>query len=405
MKKLIFVFSFCFMGCIVYSQVFFQTSYYRADTLHGAVERNNIDEVKRLIKEGENVNKIVSLRFYKTSAAPLHIAATKGCSDIAALLIEKKANINILDNDKRTPLHIASFWGQTDVVQVLIDNKAILDLKDSKGYTPLHLAVIDGVNGHITTEMLITAGADIELKNNEGQTPLHVAILNGSFEAVEVLVMNSADVNAVDVKKRTPLHYASCNTDDYPYTLEKKYYKKDLISDVMNRLNETQWRLTNDSVNFSADSDKMTELLLKNNADSNIKDIEGASPLHYAAFFCNSYALKVLLDDQVNKKIDINAVDDNGYTPLHYAALSAHKYFVQSLIDKGASVGSVNIKNGKTPLHMSALNGRYETSKYLIENGADVKAKDKNKLTPLDYAKKNGRNHELIEMLMGEILK
>jgi len=400
MRKIIFVFIFCFFVCIAYSQVFFETSYYSADTLHGAVERNNIDEVERLIKEGENVNKIVSLRFFKTAETPLHIAATKGCSDIAALLIEKKANINILNNEKRTPLHTASFWGQTDVVQVLIDNKASLNLKDSKGDTPLHLAVINGANGHITTEMLITAGADTEIKNDEGQTPLHVAILSGSLESVEVLVMNGADINAVDKKNRTPLHYASRNSDDFNYALDKKYYRKDLISDVMSRFNETRWRSTNDAVWSGSDSDKIVKLLLQNNADSNIRDIEGASPIHYAAFFCNAYALKVLLDDQINKKIDINAIDDSGYTPIHWAALSANKFFVQSLIEKGASVESINIKNGKTPLHMSASNGRYETSEYLIENGADVNAHDKNKLTPLDYAKKHGKNNELIELIM-----
>jgi len=299
MKKLLFVFTFCFMACLAYSQVFFETSYYSADTLHGAVERNNIDEVERLIKEGENVNKIVSLSFFKTAEAPLHIAATKGCSDIADLLIKNKANINILDNKKKTPLHTASFWGQTDVVQVLIDNKASLNLKDSEGETPLHLAVINGLNGHITTVMLITAGADTELKNDEGQTPLHVAILNGSFEAVEVLVMNGADVNATDKKNRTPLHYASRNSDDFPYTLEKKYYSKDLISDVMNRFNETRWCSSNVSVSFGGHSNKMIELLLKNNADSNIKDIEGATPLHYTAFLRKQSAFKILINTQL----------------------------------------------------------------------------------------------------------
>jgi len=389
----------------VYSQKSFKIYVYQSGSLHGAVERGDIDEVKRLINEGENVNKIVYFRAFNLSQTPLHIAAEKGYYDIAELLIQKKANINILNNESRTPLHTASQWGHYDVVQLLLDNNAKKNIKDSKGYTPLHCAVIGGLSSAVTSETLILGGADTEIKNNDSMTPLHTAVYNGNLEAVKVLLANGADANAIDNKKRTPLHYASRNMDDIFYYLEKKFYNKDLISDVMNRISVTKWRSTNEAPSYGANSAFIVEELLKYNADFESKDIEGETPLHYAAFFCNYGAFKVLLDENIIQITNIDVTDNKGYTPLHWAALSMHSKFVKLLFERGGSVKFVNVFNGLTPLHMSASNGRYETSKYLIEQGADVNAKDKKGLLPLDCAKKNGRNTELIKMMEYEILK
>ena len=111
------------------------------------------------------------------------------------------------------------------------------------------------------------------------------------------------------------------------------------------------------------------------------------------------------MDETINKNLNVNPVDNNGFTPMHWAALNLNKTHVELLLNKGADAQIINLQNGKTPLHMSAFNGRFETSKFLIDNGADINAKDKNNFTPLMYAKKNGRNIELIKMLGAQSLK
>lgn len=370
---------------------------YRHGTLHGAVERNNYEEVVRLLNEGESINKLVRGGL-NNPRAPLHIAADKGYVEISKLLIERKANVNIVDVEKKTPLHLATFNGHQEIMELLINNKANLNSMDIKGSTPLHTAVINGWDGYISATLLIEAGADIKIRDSYNHAPLHTAVISCTFEAVEVLLKNGADVNSVITNKKTPLHLASSNLEYEPSS-----YDDYLISDIMKKVDTISWIKSNDPIDFYGHADKMIKLLLEYNADCTMADSEGALPIHYAAFFGNNYAFKVLLDHMSDNNIEIEMVDNNGFAPMHWAALNSDKSFVELLFKKGASTIIINKENGKTPLHMSAFNGRYETSKFLIDNGADINAKDNNGFTPLDYAKKYGNNQVLVQYLVSEL--
>lgn len=328
---------------------------YHSSAFENAITFNNYDEVERLIKEGENVNQ----RFQLSNNTPLHQAAFLGQAETVQVLVKYKANVNLLNSDKETPLH---------------------------------LGVVPGLTAGVIAETLIKAGAKIEAKNRDGQTPLHIAARNSSVDGVAVLVANGANTNAVDNKKRTALHLASLNADDIMYSSND-----DLISGVMKRFNKTKWRSINANVYYPADSGKIIEILLNNGANANTKDIEGETPLHYAAFFCNHSALIALLQNQT---VDVNVIDSRGYSPIHWAALDVHSNRVQLLFEKGAKIQTVNKINGMTPLHLSASNGRYETSKFFIDNGADINARDKMKHTPLYYAKQSKKNNVLVEFLI-----
>ena len=68
--------------------------------LHIAVAKNDIAEVKRLLK-----NKNAGLNFRNVIRnTSLHIAARKGYIEIAKLLISNGANINAVNMDGLTPL-------------------------------------------------------------------------------------------------------------------------------------------------------------------------------------------------------------------------------------------------------------------------------------------------------------
>jgi ankyrin repeat protein len=74
----------------------------------------------------------------------LHWAALYGYKDVVALLLASKAEVNALDNDRRTPLLLAADSGYKDVVALLLPGKAQVNAKDHYGQTPLHKAADKG---------------------------------------------------------------------------------------------------------------------------------------------------------------------------------------------------------------------------------------------------------------------
>ena len=57
-------------------------------------------------------------------------------------MIEKGANINAVDVDKRTPLHLASKYNSSpEIVKIFILNGANINAFSNIKKTPLHMAV------------------------------------------------------------------------------------------------------------------------------------------------------------------------------------------------------------------------------------------------------------------------
>lgn len=100
-----------------------------------AVEHNQLNIVKALIKAGANIN--AQDKF----GSPLHYAAWFRRPEIAHALLTAGADINRkqLYYD-RTPLHAAAQYGYADIVEILIMAGADIDAIDKDGNTPLQLA-------------------------------------------------------------------------------------------------------------------------------------------------------------------------------------------------------------------------------------------------------------------------
>lgn len=85
-----------------------------AGPLHDAAFIGDINEVKRLIAEGINVNQKDN-----DGRTPLHWAALNNHKVVAELLIAHGAKVNVKDKDQRTPLQRAASSGHKDMVQLL----------------------------------------------------------------------------------------------------------------------------------------------------------------------------------------------------------------------------------------------------------------------------------------------
>ncbi|KAJ7173958.1 ankyrin repeat-containing domain protein [Mycena crocata] len=76
---------------------------------------------------------------------------------MAHLLVVYKGYESV--QDERTALHWAASSGATDIVRFLVDKQAEVDVVDNSGWTPLHIAVSAG-HDEIVQE-LVGAGADV----------------------------------------------------------------------------------------------------------------------------------------------------------------------------------------------------------------------------------------------------
>ena len=127
---------------------------------------------------------------------------------------------------------------------------------------------------------------------------------------------------------------------------------------------------------------KIKALLAKNPEAIALKDKDGKTALHFAAFTGRKKIVELLLA----KGAEVNAKKVGGYTPLAGAVMYGHKEVAALLLEKGANIEAAN-NYKRTPLLLVARErGNFACAKLLIDKGADINAKDKFGATPIDLA-------------------
>ena len=113
--------------------------------------------------------------------SPITLAAQNGNVDVAKLLLARGADVNSRDATDATPLHWVALRGQKKVALLLLAHGAIVNAQDFNGETPLHLAASVAQKDIIS--LLIARGADLNLRNKEGQTPIQKAESSDTVDA------------------------------------------------------------------------------------------------------------------------------------------------------------------------------------------------------------------------------
>jgi ankyrin repeat protein len=114
--------------------------------------------------------------------------------------------------------------------------------------------------------------------------------------------------------------------------------------------------------------------LLKQGADVNAPQGDGATALHWAAYLNDAETVAWLLRAGAN----VTARNDLGITPLALAAQQGGAEVIEQLLKAGAKPNDpVNFVNsGETPLMHAARSGNVEAVKLLVKAGGDVNAKE-----------------------------
>ena len=140
---------------------------------------------------------------------------------------------------------------------------------------------------------------------------------------------------------------------------------------------------------MQADNSKVLEIakvLVQKGADISARDANDSTALNWAITTRKDDLALFLIEKGADAKTPITDKSDlEGVTPLHFAAGFGNTAILRSLLQKGALVNARS-KSGITPLHAAALGAHPDAVQLLIENGADITAKDANGQTPLGAA-------------------
>ena len=282
--------------------------------------------------------------------------------------------MSLTNSAGKTPLHASidhNNYGDASIVLALIAAGADVNVADFWGQTPLHDAAF---LGHaLVVSALLAAGADVNAKNNSGETPLIYADNGGDDAIVAALIAagghwGEACADASVVNPAGPFPPCACESPNVETgagvcevaaacAAPSVWNAKTNLCDCP-------------APNIGADGAEAPGDCRGENA---LLDAAGAGDLDSV-----SYLIAVHM-------ADVNVKDDDGATPLHHSAENGHVSVVATLLAAGATV-NVKDNDGATPLHHAAENGRAAVVSMLLAAGADVTATTNGGETPLNFA-------------------
>ncbi|RYG87753.1 MAG: c-type cytochrome [Alphaproteobacteria bacterium] len=148
----------------------------------------------------------MALLLFAGSAAAVDLGDLAKQGDLAAvtMALEEGTPVDQLEGGV-TALYVASEQGNVELAKLLIDRGADVNLTVKLQRTPLYAAVKAGQPAIV--ELLLGKGADPN-KLAKRQTPLHVAAESGCLQCVVALVDAGAKVNALLETGAPPIHFA-----------------------------------------------------------------------------------------------------------------------------------------------------------------------------------------------------
>ncbi|KAH0545822.1 hypothetical protein KQX54_003273 [Cotesia glomerata] len=363
---------------------------------HWAAYHNSV-EIAQYLVDNRNLG-INSLccscwsQFYRYT--PLHIAIQQENVEVTKFIIKNGINVNITGRDGQTALTIAIKKNNLELFNLLWDPKSKFISNSTRVVLPLHQAIV--ANNDFAIHFLIEFGVDINAICNypvskySHCTPLQLAVAINNLAVVKLLLEKRADINKSTEAMGTPLAVAVDNDNYKLYNFLIKSganVKMPLPMTLLHRsVNINNYRITQDLIRRGLDVNALNE--------HKKHETYKYSPLQIAVTRENLKITKLLIRSKA-KVNDERCIK----TALGIACEQANYELVKILFEGGANVNEIS--DEKSPLHLAICKGNYEIVEYLIKCQADVNINSKND-SPLHLAVK-ARDRKMIELLLKNI--
>lgn len=302
----------------------------------------------------KNSNHYIDGSYYSA----MDIAAVNKNFESVKLLIDSGANINFQMKEKPRSEFLASEYANPKILELYL-HKNIYLLMNSEDVVSLIKYASIGNNAENINYLVRNLGIDVDTKDTN--TMLHYAVGNGSIDAANELIKLGADINNTNANFQTSLHY--------------------VIENNSNKLLE--------SVN----------LLLYKNAEPNIKDKDGNTPLHLAVMNASKSENEYIevINMLIKYNMDVNILNNKNQLALNIAVKNNNTEISNILINAKSKLN--NKDNGYAPIHIAVKNNNIFIADSLLSNNADVNIEDERGYTPLALAVENN-NIEMCRKLI-----
>ncbi|KAI1333095.1 ankyrin repeat-containing domain protein [Xylariaceae sp. FL0255] len=267
---------------------------------------------------------------------------------VKVLLNAQKGDVNASLRNNRTALVLAAIEGHAEIAELLLDHGANVNVVTTKGKTPLHFAATSSASGprKACVRLLLNRGADPNLQDEEGRNALVAAIVDTPksagetqlFKIAKLLIEAHVDLSSKGKGCGTALWEAQ----RFPLVLKLLVDSgADIHQELFGGWTANMYALVHE---FSVES--RTFLTLYNAERQFAKDhgikfnaawqnSEGNSTLHLCAAGSNSMGVEIMLK-LPGGEAAVNQRNNAGQTPLFHAIHLRGAQMVKRLIDAGA---------------------------------------------------------------------
>ncbi|KAL5729670.1 protein S-acyltransferase [Ranunculus cassubicifolius] len=219
------------------------------------------------------------------------------------------------DDTLRNDVYTAAAYGDMEKLQRLVESEGCsVSEPDGLGYYALQWAALN--NRTSAAQYIIEHGGDVNAADHTGQTALHWTAVRGAIQVAEILLREGARVTTSDLYGYQTTHVAAqYGQTAFLYHVVTKWNADPDVPDNDGR-SPLHWAA------YKGFADCI-RLLLFLDAYRGRQDKEGCTPLHWAAIRGNLEACTVLV--QAGKKEDLMVTDNTGFTPAQLASDKNHR--------------------------------------------------------------------------------
>ncbi|RDW76302.1 uncharacterized protein DSM5745_06294 [Aspergillus mulundensis] len=267
------------------------------------------------------------------------------------LLIDAGADVNLMDNNKRTPLSFAAENGHDALSCLLLDKGADMHLKDTTHRSSLSYAASKGQRSVVRA--LLDKGAHIDSLDSQSRTPLNWAAEHGEVTTIQLLLEKGARTNFHGHSRSLVNAIWRGRTEVAGLLISHGARVQDPCFNV------GQWK------SAIGDNPAMIKLLLEIDFDFDMTDWYHRTALSSAAVEGDVDLIRLLLEGGVKPNIR----DGYGETPLMCAARGGHVAATATLLENGAEPISED-EEVQLPLELAAQTGDLATVRLLSTYGS-----------------------------------